>query len=87
MLRKSEINFALNLKTIIFAINTTANDTKHLHHIFSEHMLIQLSAEQNQKKKRKESKTKKYRVINFCLHSANADLRVKKYEFAVPMHL
>lgn len=53
MLRKSEINFALNLKTIIFAINTTANDTKHLHHIFSEHMLIQLYAEQNQKKKNK----------------------------------
>ena len=56
MLRKSEINFALNLKTIIFAINTTANDTKHLHHIFSEHMLIQLSAEQNQKKKKKKQK-------------------------------
>ena len=45
------MNFALNLKTVIFAINTTANDTKHLHHIFSEHMLIQLSAEQNEKKK------------------------------------
>lgn len=84
------MNFALNLKTVIFAINTTANDTKHLHHIFSEHMLIQLSAEQNQKKKKKpetKSKTKKFTVINFCLHLAHTDLRVKKYEFAVPMHL
>ena len=82
------MNFALNLKTVIFAINTTANDTKHLHHIFSEHMLIQLSAEQNEKKKTEtKSKTKKYTVINFCLHLAHTDLRVKKYESAVPMHL
>lgn len=51
MLRKSENNFALNLKTVIFAINTTVNDTKHLHHIVSEHMLIQLSVRQKQKKK------------------------------------
>lgn len=53
------MNFALNLKTVIFAINTTANDTKHLHHIFSEHMLIQLSAEQNQKKKKKQKAKQK----------------------------
>ena len=53
------MNFALNLKTVIFAINTTANDTKHLHHIFSEHMLIQLSAEQNEKKKNRNKKQNK----------------------------
>ena len=53
------MNFALNLKTVIFAINTTANDTKHLHHIFSEHMLIQLSAEKNEKKKQKQKAKQK----------------------------
>ena len=62
-MNKSEINFALNLKTIIFAINTTANDTKHLHHIFSEHMLIQLSAEQNQKKKKRNKNKAKQKNI------------------------
>lgn len=57
------MNFALNLKTVIFAVNTTANDTKHLHHIFSEHMLIQLSAEQNKQTKKKQKQKAKQKNI------------------------
>lgn len=40
----------MDLKTVVFSTNTTDHDTKHLHYMLSEHMLIQLSAQQNQKR-------------------------------------